>query len=161
MKPPRIYLDTSVLGGAFDVEFEQDTKALLGLIRSGEMLAVISELTELELRGAPDEAQELLAELLDLGAEDVRLSAEAQEPANAYIAAGVVSLKYRADAVHIALATLAKVDVLVSWNFKHIVNFLRIRGFNGVNLMCGYGTLDIRSPKEVRVNADSQTRENL
>ena len=51
--------------------------------------------------------------------------------------------------MHIALATLARVDALVSWNFKHIVNLHRIRGFNGVNLMRGYGTLEIRSPREV------------
>ena len=48
-----------------------------------------------------------------------------------------------------AMATLARVDVLVSWNFKHMVNLQRIRGFSGVNLIRGYGTLEIRSPKEV------------
>lgn len=148
--PLRIYLDTSVLGGAFDEEFRQDTEALLKLIHNGAMRPVISELTEAETRQASKQVTALLDGLLfDLNAEQLRLSMEAESLAAAYIAAGVVSQKYEADALHIALATLAKVDVLVSWNFKHIVNLARIRGFNGVNLIRGYGTLEIRSPKEV------------
>ncbi len=147
---PRVYLDNSVIGGTFDAEFEEDTRGLLELIRTGEMQPVISEVTEAEARRAPEQVRELLDELLfDLNAEDVQLSAEAEALAAAYIAAGVVTQKYEADALHIALATLAKVDVLVSWNFRHIVNLKRIQGFNGVNLMRGYSTLEIRSPKEV------------
>ena len=53
------------------------------------------------------------------------------------------------DALHVALATVARVDVLVSWNFKHIVNLGRIRLFNSVNIEWGYGLVEIRSPKEV------------
>jgi predicted nucleic acid-binding protein len=55
----------------------------------------------------------------------------------------------RADALHIALATAARVDVLVSWNFKHIVNLRRIHAFNAVNLKHGYPVLEIRNPREV------------
>ncbi len=88
-------------------------------------------------------------EVLELGAETLQLTPEAKALAAAYLTAGVISQRYEADALHIALATLAKVDVLVSWNFKYIVNLRRIRGFNGVNLMRGYDTLEIRSPKEV------------
>jgi predicted nucleic acid-binding protein len=146
---PRIYLDSSVLGGAFDVEFQEDTEALLEQVRAGEMIPVISEVTEAETRRATEQVRELLEELFDLGAEELRLSAEAEALAASYIAAGVVTQRYEADALHIALATLAKVDVLLSWNFKHIVNLRRIRGFNGVNLMRGYSTVEIRSPKEV------------
>ena len=50
---------------------------------------------------------------------------------------------------YIAVATLSKVDILVSWNFKHIVNVYRIRGYNSVNLRLGYSTIDIRSPREI------------
>jgi len=53
------------------------------------------------------------------------------------------------DCVHIALATIYKADVLVSWNFKHIVNIYRIRGYNSVNLRLGYSTLEIRSPQDI------------
>jgi predicted nucleic acid-binding protein len=155
MKPFRVYLDTSVLGGAFDEEFKEDTEALLELIRVGKVRPVVSEQVEIELNTAPDAVQDLLDELLlGFGAENLRLTEEARSLASSYIAAGVVAAKHRADALHIALATLAKVDVLVSWNFKHIVNLHRIRGFNGVNLIQGYGTLEIRSPKEVSGNGN-------
>lgn len=53
------------------------------------------------------------------------------------------------DAQHIAIATTLKVDSLVSWNFKHMVNFFRIRQYNSINLKFGYSTIDIRTPKEV------------
>jgi len=147
--PFRVYLDTSVLGGAFDPEFQEDTTALLEHLRAGKLLPVVSEQLEAELEAAPQVVQELLGELYELGAERLELSVEARGLAGAYITARVVSPKYLADALHIALATLGKVDVLVSWNFRHIVNLQRIRGFNGVNLIRGYGTLEIRSPKEV------------
>jgi hypothetical protein len=55
----------------------------------------------------------------------------------------------RADALHIALATVARVDVLVSWNFKHIVNLARIHAYNAVNLKRGYPLLEIRTPREI------------
>lgn len=157
---PRVYLDSSVLGGACDSEFQEETEALLELIRAGEMIPVISEVTEAEMRRAPEQIRELLDELFDLHAEYVQLSAEAEALAAAYIAAGVVAQRYEADALHIALATIAKVDVLLSWNFKHIVNLRRIRGFNGVNLIRGYSTLEIRSPKEV-IGSGNKSDENL
>ncbi len=50
---------------------------------------------------------------------------------------------------HIAVATLGRVDVVVSWNFKHIVNLNRIRLYNSVNLKLGYPMIEIRSPREV------------
>ena len=58
-------------------------------------------------------------------------------------------MKFFEDALHIAIATINKVDVLVSWNFKHIVNINRIRLYNSVNLKSGYSMIDIRSPREI------------
>ena len=55
----------------------------------------------------------------------------------------------RADVLHIAFASVARVDVLVSWNFKHSVNLKRIHLFNAVNLKTGYPLLEIRTPREV------------
>ena len=60
-----------------------------------------------------------------------------------------VSEKYLLDAQHIALATINHVDVLISWNFKHIVNLRRIQLYNSINLKYGYSLLEIRSPREV------------
>jgi hypothetical protein len=81
--------------------------------------------------------------------EYVFLSDEAISLADTYIAYGAVTEKHLIDAQHIAIATIERVDVLASWNFKQIVNLERIRKFNAVNLMQGYHLLEIRSPLEV------------
>ena len=78
----------------------------------------------------------------------IELTEEAFQLADTYIEENVVGKTSREDCFHIALATIYKADVLVSWNFKHIVNVIRIRGYNAVNLKLGYQTIDIRSPKE-------------
>lgn len=53
------------------------------------------------------------------------------------------------DAFHVALAIVHGADLIVSWNFKHLVHVDRIRAFNSVSVQMGYNTIDIRSPKEV------------
>ena len=74
---------------------------------------------------------------------------DAVKLAQAYLREGVITDKYLLDAQHIAIATLSRVDVMVIWNFKHIVNLNRIRLYNSVNLKLGYPMIDIRSPREV------------
>ena len=81
--------------------------------------------------------------------EIVEESDESRELAERYIAAGAVGSASRSDAAHIAIATISRVDVLVSWNFRHIVNLPKIRRYNSVNLACGYQQLEIRTPIEV------------
>lgn len=77
----------------------------------------------------------------------VSATAEAMILAEAYQAQGILTPNYFADGLHIAIATIANVDVLVSWNFRHIVNFHRIRLFNSVNLSLGYKAIQIFSPR--------------
>jgi len=77
-------------------------------------------------------------------------SEEAFTLADAYVQKGIVGPGSRSDALHVALATVGRVDILVSWNFRHIVNLGRIRLFHSVNLEHGYGLIEIRSPREVR-----------
>jgi len=79
----------------------------------------------------------------------VPVTPEALSLVTAYQQRGVLSPRYRNDMLHIALATLARVDVLVSWNFRHIVRLDRIRAFNAVNEERGLGVLSIYSPREV------------
>jgi len=145
----RIYIDTSVIGGCLDDEFSTWSKLLFDEFRSGVKIAVVSDLTLQELDDAPEEVREILSELPSQAVEYVFLSAEAIALADAYIAQGVVTEKHLIDTQHIAIATIERVDVLVSWNFKQIVNLDRIRKFNAVNLMQGYQILEIRSPLEV------------
>jgi hypothetical protein len=63
--------------------------------------------------------------------------------------AGVVVPKYADDALHVAHATIARADVIVSYNFKHLVNPTQIRSFNGINLANRYGMVVILSPEAV------------
>jgi hypothetical protein len=69
--------------------------------------------------------------------------------ADAYISAGIVGENAREDAVHAAAAAVASADLIMSWNFRHIVRYDRIQGFNGVNVLSAYRALDIRCPLEV------------
>jgi predicted nucleic acid-binding protein len=145
----RIYIDTSVVGGYFDDEFSVDTIPFFERVKNGEIIVVLSDLLEAELFRAPEFVKELLMTLPKENIENVKLSPEATQLADKYIEARVVGKTSRADCQHIAIATLCKADVLVSWNFKHIVNLDRIRGYNGVNYQFGHSMIEIRTPKEI------------
>ena len=146
---PRIYTDTSVLGGCEDDEFRVASRRLLEAFEGGELILVLSELTLRELETAPEGVRLALGRVPAAHVEALSLSPEAEELAAAYIEDGAIGVRMRADAIYIALATVARVDVLVSWNFKHIVNLKRIHAYNAVNLKRGYPLLEIRTPREV------------
>jgi len=143
------YLDTSVFGGYFDEEFSDNTIPFFERIADERIQIFISKLLIAELAGAPNEVRELLKSIPQNQRTFVELTDEARTLANKYVEENVVGKTSRADCQHIAMATIAKVDVLVSWNFKHIVNLDRIRGYNGINLLMGYNTIEIRTPKEI------------
>ncbi|MDZ4803936.1 MAG: PIN domain protein [Candidatus Eisenbacteria bacterium] len=145
----RVYTDTSVLGGCEDEEFAEYSIRLMEAFVTGERVLVLSNLTVQELAAAPADVRRRLAAIPEAHIEALQLDAEARELAETYIAAGVLAASMRADAQHIAIATMARVDVLVSWNFKHIVNLQRIHGYNSVNLRKGYPMIEIRTPREV------------
>lgn len=145
----RVYIDTSVVGGYFDEEFSADTISFFDTIKSGGIIVIISDLLEAELLRAPKFVRELLKSLPISNVERISLSPEATLLADKYIEAKVVGKTSRADCQHIAIATICHADVLVSWNFKHIVNLDRIRGYNGINFQTGYHMIEIRTPKEI------------
>jgi hypothetical protein len=145
----KVYIDTSVIGGCLDEEFKEWSLRLIKEFAAGRKVAVISDLTQGEIDPAPAAVRAILDGIPASGREAVSLGAEARELANAYLRDGAVASDSLVDALHIAVATVARVDVLVSWNFKHIVNVRRIRLYNAVNMKMGYGMLDIRSPREV------------
>jgi len=148
MRRLKIYIDTSVIGGYFDPEFENESKALFKKFQDKEFYIVISDLTQSELTRAPKNVKDLINNL-DLHPEIVSISPEVITLAQEYINENVVGQTSMDDCLHIALATINKIDILVSWNFKHIVNIRRIRGYNAINILNGYPTLEIRSPKDV------------
>jgi predicted nucleic acid-binding protein len=145
----RIYIDTSVVGGYFDEEFKDATKELFKRLENNEIVFVVSDLLETELIEAPKNIRELLYRYPSEKFERVLLSDEAIELADAYIAEKVVGRTSLEDCRHIAIATINKVDVLASWNFRHIVNLDRIKGYNSVNLRLGFSMIEIRSPKDL------------
>ena len=87
--------------------------------------------------------------ILDKNKEFIELTDEAKKLARDYINDGNISEKYIVDAQHISIATVYKVDVVVSWNFKHMVNLEKIRIYNSINMRYGYPQIEIRSPREV------------
>ena len=146
---PRVYTDTSVIGGCLDPEFQVSSTQLFQLFTLGHAIMVISDLTLLELQEAPHPVRAVIAGVPAAHREDLELTQEATDLARRYIQEGVLDASKWVDSQHIALATVSRVDVLVSWNFKHIVNLQRIRGYNSVNLKAGYPLLEIRTPQEV------------
>lgn len=145
----RVYLDTSVFGGYYDDEFKQSTAPVFEAFFTGQASALISEILVAEIVDAPERVQQLLGRLLKIGCEQLALTAETEALRDAYVAAGVVSPKWAEDALHVAHASLARADVIASWNFKHLVNPLRIRGFNTVNARLGYGAMVIMTPDDI------------
>jgi hypothetical protein len=145
----RVYIDTSVIGGCEDEEFSRWSLQLFKEFQQGLRIAVVSDLTRREIEKAPENVKKRLSSLPDENVENVFLTEEAETLAENYIDEGIVSGKHIVDAQHIAIASVERVDILVSWNFQQIVNLDRIRAFNAVNLKLGYPILEIRSPREV------------
>jgi predicted nucleic acid-binding protein len=145
----RFYFDTSVFGGAFDKEFEEDTLQLFERVKLGKLICVFSDLIETELLNAPENVREHFLNLPKQNTERVVVTDEILKLASIYVAEKVVGQTSFDDCIHIATATIYKVDILVSWNFKHIVNVYRIRGYNSINIRMNYQALEIRSPKEI------------
>ena len=143
----KIYIDTSVFGGYFDSEFDRDTQMFFEKVISENIQIVVSDVLETEIYKAPVFIIDFFESLKNVTR--VELSQVERNLAGKYIYGKVVGRTSLADCQHIALATIANVDVLASWNFKHIVNLERIRGYNSINLREGYKTLEIRTPKEI------------
>ncbi len=144
----RIYIDTSVFGGHFDDEFSEHTVPLFERLRNNEFTLLFSTVTQEELENAPEKVKKLVRDLKPEWTEFLDTTAEALDLATEYITEKVVGQTSFADCLHIAIATINRADFLVSWNFKHIVNIERIRGYNSINIKNGYKQLEIRSPRE-------------
>lgn len=148
MKVLRVYTDTSVFGGVFDDEFSEASKAFFHLVRLGRFTLLVSDVSSQEIEQAPAQVRKHFGDLYTY-MQLIAVNEEIFTLRNAYIAEGVVTEKSVGDATHVAAATVAGADLIVSWNFKHIVHFEKIRFYNAVNAMLGYHSVDIRSPLEV------------
>jgi len=148
----RIYVDTSVIGGCEDEEFSIHSRRLMSAFVRGDLKLVLSDLTLSELALAPEPVRAVLVTVPDSHIEVVQLTSAVEELARRYLAEGILPASMLADAQHVAIATIAQVDALVSWNFRHMVNLPRIHRYHAVNAKLGYPTIEIRSPREVITN---------
>ena len=149
MKQPRIYVDTSVVGGCLDEEFQEPSRPLFDLAKGGAITLVVSDLMLAELERAPVNVQRVLEQLPDEWVDYIASTPETESLRDDYLAEEIVSLRSSSDAHHVAIATVCGADMIVSWNFRHIVHYDKIRRFNAINLREGYGTIEIYSPLEV------------
>ncbi len=133
----KIYIDTSVFGGYFDKEFSEHTIPLFERLNDSEFIILFSSVTEDELENAPEKVKTLVKGLKVENTEFLETTDEAVDLATEYITEKVVGQTSFPDCLHIALATINNADFLISWNFKHIVNIQRIRGYNSINIKNG------------------------
>lgn len=149
MKRFRVYADTSVYGGCFDEEFVAESRAFFEAVRRGRFELVISPTVLAELQRAPEQVRRILAELPERAVEMIDFDDDIRGLRDAYLEAKILGAEHQADAEHIASASVAEVDFVISWNFRHIVQFEKIAGYQAINLLNGYREIRIYSPKEV------------
>jgi predicted nucleic acid-binding protein len=152
-----LYLDTSVIGGYFDPEFMADTRALWRQREAGRFRFITSRLVFQEIVGAPERVRNLMRTTFE-PVDVLERTAEAEQLAQAYLAQRVVPPDYDNDARHVAVCTVAHIECLVSWNFKHLANVRRESRFNAVNLLQGYPALRIVTPTFL-IHGDDQEKD--
>jgi predicted nucleic acid-binding protein len=130
-------------------EHPAKTTPFWNAVKRGDVRIVVSDVLEQEIRAAPQHVRDFFATLPEDYIERVVSSDESDDLAAQYIAAQVVGEKSLNDCKHVALATVARADVIVSWNCKHIVKLNRIYRYNAINMLLGYPQIEIRTPYEV------------
>jgi predicted nucleic acid-binding protein len=121
-------------------------------IKQEKFILLMSDIIVSELINAPQAVKDILLSIPQRVIEVVKITAEVLQLRNAYINEGVVTSKSINDATHVAAATIARADAIISWNFKHIVRLDKMKGYNQINLLNGYGILTIISPLEVTID---------
>ena len=152
MKKQTVYVDTSVIGGCFDDEFKEWSNNLVTDFQKGLFTPVLSEITAAEINEAPFEVKNMYQEILSYNSLYLEIDDSTIALAGYYQKRNVLTEKFFDDGLHIALATINRIDMLVSWNFKHIVHFDKIRLFNSINIEIGYKPIEIYSPREVAIS---------
>ncbi len=153
MKRTKLYIDTSVLGGIFDIEDQKrvsTAKSFLQVANSEMYESYISLLTLEEITNAPTKIKEGLSSIvLESEFTPLEETEDSLELANIYVNEKVFPPRYRNDARHIAISVYYELDFVVSWNYKHMVNIIVKRLVNSINLKMGYKSIEIISPEEV------------
>jgi predicted nucleic acid-binding protein len=153
MRRNRIYLDTSVLNFFFedkDLEKANSTKEFFGEIRKGRYDAFISDLVLREIgKTAVFKRERLLSLIKTYEIPLVEATLECIELTEKYMGRRIFPLRYRDDGLHIAIATVHDMDVVVSWNLRHMVKLRTRREVKAINIVEGYREIEICTPMEV------------
>ena len=152
MKKLRVYIDTSVIAGCLDDEFSLESNQLMEAIKQEKFILLMSDIIVSELINASQSVKDILLSIPQRVIEVVKITPEVLQLRDAYINEGVVTSKSINDATHVAAATIARAAAIISWNFKHIVRLDKMKGYNQINLLNGYGILTIISPLEVTID---------
>ena len=145
----RLYAHTSAIGGCFDPEFATDSLRLIEAARNGRVVLLLSDIVIRELEDAPKRVRDILPSLPTAAVERVELTEEVLDLRDAYLEAKILGPQWSDDAAHVAAATVARADAIVSWNLAHIVRLDKMKAYNQVNIINGYGIITIITPKEV------------
>ena len=160
MKKTKIYLDTSVIShlGAPDTpEKMADTLRLWEKIKKGAYEVVLSEVVFDELEDCSEPKRSYLMDLLSkIQYERVEQNSDTEVLANRFIELGILRKKSLDDCLHIASALLSDCDIIVSWNFKHIVNPRIIKGAKIVATMEGHREIMVCSPSMLLEEANDE-----
>lgn len=148
MKSIRVYADTSVFGGILDEEFCDASHLFFDHVRQGVFTLVTSATVQEEIQPAPEKVRSFFDQMASL-AEIAIISGEMLDLRDAYLNAKIVGPNFSDDALHVAIATVSSCSLIVSWNFKHIVHFDKIKLYNAVNVLKGFSEIAIFSPLEV------------
>ncbi len=148
MRKDRVYVDTSVIGGCCDPEFAEWSLAVIAMAKNGDIVLLVSDLLAEELQEAPEEVRAVLPGIPASSQVPIRANEETTALLTVYLKEKIVGRRYTTDAHHVAMASVHRASVLLSWNFKHIVHLDKIRKFNAVNMLLGYPAIEIRTPRE-------------
>ena len=144
----KVYVDTSIFGGFFDREFSEPSKIFFDKIKRQRFTLVTSPVVQAEIEPSPENVRKLFDEMMAM-ADIAQVDNAALALQESYIEQGIITANSSNDALHVALATTAKCDLIASWNFKHIVHCEKIPKYNAVNTLQGYSEIGIFSPLEM------------
>jgi predicted nucleic acid-binding protein len=147
----RVYAETSVVSGMFDDdEHPILTRSFWDAVFKGDIRIVVSDILEQEVNNAPEHVRDFFASIPESQIERINSTIKSNDLANRYILGRVVGKSSLNDCKHIALATIAGADAIVSWNFKDIVK--RRDGYKNINRVLGYPEIEIQSPAKFMKN---------
>jgi len=150
MRKLKIYLDTSVISHLHQPDAPDkmnDTLALWEETKAGEYKAVISDITTRELMNCAEPKRSIMADYLnEYDFEVLAIDKEIDDLAQEIIKRGILTVKSIDDCTHIAAAIINNCDIIVSWNFKHLVNIKTIKGVREITVSNHYKQIDIYTP---------------